>query len=153
MKDLAPVANWQERPNHYAVTRLRVTNEGKPALILRTILSSLDMTVLVLDRNTIRFETVKEISLRHPMTVVSFNQRKVLDLFLNLTLQKGYLFHPHRELTHREPIEEGPPRCPFDHSELSLKKGSLGCTKCQHTFVNVGDVFAVIRGRIPRAGV
>ena len=126
---------------------LRVTNEGKPALILRTILSSLDMIVLVLDRNTIWFETVKEISLRHPMTVVSFNQRKVLDLFLHLTLQKSYLFHPHQELTHREQIEEGPPRCTFDHSELSLKKGSLGCTRCQKYVCECGRCLCGYTGK------
>jgi hypothetical protein len=109
---------------------LRVTEEGKPALLLRTVLGSLDVIVLVPDGSTIRFETVKEISLRHPMTVMSFNQRKVLNLFLELSLRKGYLFHPHQELSYPEQIEEGPPRCTFDHSELSLEKGSLGCSKC-----------------------
>ena len=79
---------------------LRVTDEGKPALLVRTILGSLNVTVLVLDGKTIRFETVKEISLRHPITVMSFNQRKVLNLFLDLSLQKGYIFHPHQELTY-----------------------------------------------------
>ncbi len=110
---------------------LRVTEEGKPALLLRTILGSMEVTVLMLDGKTIRFETVKEISLRHPMTVPSFNQRKVLNLFLDLSLQKGYLFHPDQELTYGRPTEEGPPRCTFDHSELSLEKGSLGCSKCR----------------------
>jgi hypothetical protein len=110
---------------------LRVTEEGKPALLLRTILGSLGVTVLMLDGKTIRFETVKEISLRHPMTVLSFNQRKVLNLFLDLSLQKGHLFHPDQELTYGQPTEEGPPRCTFDHSELSLEKGSLGCSKCR----------------------
>jgi hypothetical protein len=109
---------------------LRVTEEGKPALLLRTVLGSLNVTVLVLDGKTIRFETVKEISLRHPMTVISFNQRKVLNSFLDLALQRGYLFQPHQELTCREQVEGGPPRCTFDHSELSLEKGSLGCTQC-----------------------
>jgi hypothetical protein len=109
---------------------LRVTDEGKPALLLRTILGSLNVIVLVLDGNTIRFETVREISLRHPITVIPFNQRKVLNMFLDLTLQKGYIFHPHQKISYREPIEEGPPRCTFDHSELSLEKNSLGCSKC-----------------------
>ena len=92
---------------------LRVTEEGKPALLLRTILGSLNVIVLMLDGKTIRFETVKEISLRHPMTVISLNQRKVLNLFLDLSLLKGYLFHPRQEITYREQIEEGPPPMPL----------------------------------------
>jgi hypothetical protein len=128
---------------------LRVTTEGKPALILRTILRSLEVTVLVLDENTIRFETVKEITLRHPMTVIPFNQRKVLKLFLDLTLQKGYLFHPGRELTYEGPIEEGPPRCLFDHSELSLNKGSLGCRQCRKYVCECGRCLCGYRGRNP----
>jgi hypothetical protein len=126
---------------------LRVTEEGKPALILRTILGSLNITVLVLDGKTIRFETVKEISLRHPMTVPSFNQRKVLNLFLELSLQKGYLFHLHQELPYPEPLEEGPPRCTFDHSELSLKKGSLGCTQCRAYVCECGRCLCGYTGR------
>ena len=126
---------------------LRVTEEGKPALLLRTILGSLKVTVLVLDGNTIRFETVKEISLRHPMTVISLNQRKVLNLFLDLSLQKGYIFHPDQELTYRERIEEGPPRCYFDHSELSLEKGSLGCSKCRAYVCQCGRCLCGYTGR------
>ena len=126
---------------------LRVTEEGKPALLLRTILRSLDIMVLVLDGRTIRFETVKEISLRHPMTVIPFNQREVLNLFLDLALQKGYLFHPRRELTNREQIEEGPPRCHFDHSELSLEKGSLGCSKCRTYVCECGRCLCGYTGR------
>jgi hypothetical protein len=126
---------------------LRVTDEGKPALLLRTILSSLDITVLVLDRNTIRFETVKEISLRHPMTVIPFNQGKVLNLFLDLSLQKGYIFHPHQELTYREQIEEEPPRCTFDHSELSLERHSLGCSKCRAYVCQCGRCLCGYTGR------
>jgi hypothetical protein len=126
---------------------LRVTDEGKPALLLRTILGSLNITVLVLDGKTIRFETVKEISLRHPMTVTSFNQRKVLNLFLDLSLQKGYIFHPRQELTYPEQIEEGPPRCTFDHSELSLEKGSLGCSKCQTYICQCGRCLCGYTGR------
>ena len=110
---------------------LRVTEEGKPALLLRTVLGTLNVTVLVLDGKTIRFETVKEISLRHPMTVIPFDQRKVINLFLDLALRKGYLFHPSQELTCPEQVGEGPPRCHYDHSELSLEKGSLGCTQCR----------------------
>ncbi len=90
---------------------LRVTEEGKPALLLRTVLGTLNVTVLVLDGKTIRFETVKEISLRHPMTVLSFDQRKVLNLFLDHALRKGYLFRPSQELTCPEQVEAGPPRC------------------------------------------
>ena len=126
---------------------LRVTDEGKPALLLRTILGSLNVTVLVLDRKTIRFETVKEISLRHPITVLPFNQRKVLNLFLDLSLQKGYIFHPHQELTYREQREEGPPRCTFDHSELSLEKGSLGCSKCRAYVCQCGRCLCGDTGR------
>ena len=126
---------------------LRVTDEGKPALLLRTILGSLNVTVLVLDRKTIRFETVKEISLRHPITVLPFNQRKVLNLFLDLSLQKGYIFHPHQELTYREQREEGPPRCTFDHSELSLEKGSLGCSKCRAYVCQCGRCLCGYTGR------
>jgi hypothetical protein len=126
---------------------LRVTEEAKPALLLRTILGSLNVTVLVLDGKTIRFETVKEISLRHPMTVISFNQRKVLNLFLDLSLQKGYIFHPRQELTYREQIEEGPPRCTFDHSGLSLEKGSLGCSKCQTYICQCGRCLCGYTGR------
>jgi hypothetical protein len=109
---------------------LRVTDEGKPALILRTILASLSVKALVLDGTTIRFQTVKEISLRLPMTVIPFKQQKVLKLFLDLVLQKGHIFQPNQEITAEEPIEEGPPRGTFDHSELSLEKGLLGCTQC-----------------------
>ena len=126
---------------------LRVTEEGKPALLLRTILRSLEVTVLVLDGKTARFETVKEISLRHPMTVISFNQKNVINLFLDLSLQKGYLFHPPRELTYRERVEEGPRRCHFDHSELSLEKGSLGCSKCGTYVCNCGRCLCGYTGR------
>jgi hypothetical protein len=126
---------------------MRVTEEGKPALLLRTILGSLDITVLVLDGKTIRFDTVKEISLRHPMTVVSFNQRKVLDLFLHLALQKGFIFYPEHELTCPEKIEEGPPRCTFDHSELSLEKGSLGCLRCRAYVCQCGRCLCGYTGR------
>jgi hypothetical protein len=109
---------------------LRVTEEGKPALILRTILASLSVNALVLDGTTIQFETIKEISLRLPMTVISFKQQKVLKLFLDHAFQRGYIFQPRQEITYEEPIEEEPPRCTFDQSELSLDKGSLGCTQC-----------------------
>jgi hypothetical protein len=109
---------------------LRVTEEGKPALILRTILPSLNITALVLDGTTLQFKTIKEISLRHPMTVPSFEPRKILKVFFELALQKGFLFHPKQEITYRAPIGEGPPRCQFDHSELSLEEGSLGCAQC-----------------------
>jgi hypothetical protein len=109
---------------------LRVTDEGKPALILRTILASLSMQALVLEATTLRFETIREISLRHPMTVLSINPRKVLKLFLDRALRKGCLFQPTQEITFGEPIGEGPTRCFFDHSELTLEKGSLGCTQC-----------------------
>jgi hypothetical protein len=126
---------------------LRVTEEGKPALLLRTILRSLEVTVLVLDGKTVRFETVKEISLRHPMTVISFNQRKVLNLFLDLSLRKGYIFQPHQELTYQTQREEGPPRCSFDHSELSLKKGSLGCSKCGAYVCQCGRCLCGYTGR------
>jgi hypothetical protein len=126
---------------------LRVTEEGKPALLLRTILGSLNVTVLVLDGKTIRFETVEEISLRHPMTVVSFKPRNVLNWFLDLSLQEGYIFHPHQELTYREQIEEGPPRCCFDHSELSLEKGSLGCSKCRAYVCQCGRCLCGDTGR------
>ena len=126
---------------------LRVTEEGKPALLLRTILGSLNVIVLMLDGKTIRFETVKEISLRHPMTVISLNQRKVLNLFLDLSLLKGYIFHPRQEITYREQIEEGPHRCPFDHSELSLEKGSLVCSKCQTYICQCGRCLCGYTGR------
>jgi hypothetical protein len=109
---------------------LRVTDDGKPALILRTILASLSVKVLVLAGTTIRFQTIKEISLHLPMTVIYFNQRKVLKLFRDLALRKGYIFQPEQEITYEEPIEEGPSRCTCDHSDLSLEKGSLGCTQC-----------------------
>ena len=126
---------------------LRVTDEGKPALLLRTVLGSLNVTVLVLDGKTIRFETVKEISLRHPLTVIPFNQRKVLNLFRDLSLREGYLFHPEQELSYPEPIEEGSPRCSFDHSELSLEKGSLGCSKCQTYVCQCGRCLCGYTGR------
>jgi hypothetical protein len=126
---------------------LRVTGEGKPALLLRTIFGSLNITVLVLDGKTIRFETVKEISLLHPITVISFNQQKILNLFLDLSLQKGYIFHPHQALTYRDQIEEGPPRCTFDHSELSLEKGSLGCSKCRAYVCQCGRCLCGDMGR------
>ena len=126
---------------------LRVTVEGNPALILRTVLGTLNVAVLVLDGKTIRFETVKEISLRHPMTVIPFNQRKVLNWFLELALQNGYLFHPHQELTYREQMEEEPHRCTFDHSELSLEKGSLGCSKCRAYVCQCGRCLCGYTGR------
>jgi hypothetical protein len=126
---------------------LRVTEEGKPALLLRTVLGSLNVIVLVLDGKTIRFETVQEISLRHPMTVISLDQRKVLNLFLDLSLQKGYIFHPRQEITYREQIEEGPSRCPFDHSELSREKGFLVCSKCQTYICQYGRCLCGYAGR------
>jgi hypothetical protein len=125
---------------------LRVTEEGKPALLIRTILG-LNVTVLVLDGTTIRFETMKEISLRHPMTVISLNQRKVLNLFLELALQKGYIFHPQQKLIYQEKIDEGPPRCFFDHSELSLEKGSLGCTQCRKYICQCGRCLCGYTGK------
>jgi hypothetical protein len=117
---------------------LRVTEEGKPALILRTILPSLNITALVLDGTTIHLETIKEISLRHPMTVPSFKPRKILKVFLDLALQKGYLFQPKQEITYRVIVGEGSPRCPFDHSELSPEKDLFGCTQCRTTVCNCG---------------
>jgi hypothetical protein len=117
---------------------LRVTEEGKPTLILRTILSSLNMTALVLEGTTIRIETIKEISLRHPMTVPSFKPRKILKEFLDLALQKGYLFQPKPESTYQGQAGEGPPRCPFDHPELSSEKGLFGCTQCGATVCQCG---------------
>jgi hypothetical protein len=126
---------------------LRVTEEGKPALLLRTILGSLKVTVLVLDGQTLRFETVREISLRHPLTVISLNQRKALNSFLGLSLQNGYIFRPDQEITHRGPIEEGTPRCYFDHLELSLEKGSLGCSKCGAYVCQCGRCLCGYTGR------
>jgi hypothetical protein len=132
---------------------LRVTEEGKPALLLRTHLGSLEVTTLVSDGKTIRFETMKEISLRHPLTVIPFNQRKVLKLFLDLTLQKGCLFQPDQELTYREPMEEGPPQCCFDHFDLSLEKGSLGCTQCGKYVCQCGRCLCGYAGQYRRGQV
>jgi hypothetical protein len=126
---------------------LRVTEEGKPALILRTILASLSINTLVLDGITLRFETIKEISLRHPMTVLSINPREVLKVFLDHSLQKGYLFQPKQEIPYGEPIGEGPPRCTFDHSELSLEKESLGCTQCGKYVCHCGRCLCGYRGK------
>ncbi len=126
---------------------LRVTEEGNPALILRTILRSLEEMILVLDGNTIRFESVKEITLRHPITVIPFDQRKVLELFLDLALQKGHLFHPDRELNYGELLEEEAPRCTFDHSELSRKKSSLGCTLCRKYVCECGRCLCGYTGK------
>lgn len=126
---------------------LRVTNEGKPALILRTILGSLNVTVLLLDGTTIRFEAMEEISLRHPMTVISLNQQKVFSLFLKLALQKGYLFQPNRELTYREQTEEGPSRCYSCHTELSLAKHSFGCTQCRKYVCHCGRCLCGYEGK------
>jgi hypothetical protein len=132
---------------------LRVTEEGKPVLILRTILASLSVTALLLDEATIQFETIKEISLRHPMTVIPFSQPKVLNSFLNLTLQRGYFFHPNHELTYREQIEEGPPQCYSDHSELSLEKGSLCCTQCRKYVCQCGRCLCGYTGKNYRGQV
>ena len=108
---------------------LRVTEEGKPSLILQTLLASLSVTALVLEGTSLRFETIREMSLRHPMTVPSFEPRKVLRVFLDLALQQGYLCQPRQELMN--PRGEGPFRCHFDQIELSLEKGSLGCRRCE----------------------
>jgi hypothetical protein len=126
---------------------LRVTKEGRPALILRTKLGFLDLMVLVLEGTTTWFETVKEISLRLPMTVVSFNQRKVLTLFLESALRQGYIFHPKRELTGRKKQMEGPARCDFDHCELSLEKGSLGCSVCRAYLCQCGRCLCGYTGK------
>jgi hypothetical protein len=126
---------------------LRLTDEGKPALILRTILASLSLKTLVLDGTTIQFETIKDILLRLPMTVISFKQQKVLKLFLDLALQKGHIFQPNQEINYEEPIEEGLPRCTFDHSELSLEKGSLGCTQCGKTIYPCGRCLCGYTGK------
>ncbi len=126
---------------------LRVTEEGKPALILGTILGTLKVNILVLDGDTLRFEMVKEISLRHPLTVLSFKPRKVLDQFLHLALRTGYLFQPENELSYGEQIEEGPPRCYFDHSELSLEKGSLGCSRCRAYVCRCGRCLCGYKGK------
>jgi hypothetical protein len=128
---------------------LRVTEEGRPALLLRTMGGSLNIKVLVLYGKTLRFETVKEISLRHPLTVIPFDQRKVLNLFLDLSLRTGYLFRPGPEITHGEQVKEGPQRCPFDHSELSLKKGSLGCTQCRTYVCQCGRCLCGYPGKTP----
>jgi hypothetical protein len=126
---------------------LRVTEEGKPALILRTILPSLSITALVLDGSTIHFKTIKEISLRHPMTIPSFKPREILKVLLDLALQKGYLFQPKQEITYQEQVGEGSPRCTFDHSELSLEKGSLGCTQCQTYLCRCGRCLCGYTGK------
>jgi hypothetical protein len=123
---------------------LRVTEEGRPALILRTVLHSLSVKVLVLEGETLRFETVKEISLHHPMTVPSFDSRKVLKIFRNLALEQGYLFQPEQEIT--EPPGLQSRQCPFDHSDLSLEKGALGCTRCGQFVCNCGRCLCGYQG-------
>jgi hypothetical protein len=132
---------------------LRVTEEGRPALLLRTIGGSLNIKVLVLYGKTLRFETVKEISLRHPLTVIPFDQRKVLNLFLDLSLRTGYIFRPDQEIIHREQSRERPLRCPFDHSELSLEKGSLGCTQCRAYVCQCGRCLCGYTRRTPSGQV
>ncbi len=115
---------------------LRVTREGQPLLVLRIILGSQNIPALVLDGNTVRFESMKvDTLLSFP---VSPNRRQVLDLFHRLALQAGYLFYPGHVLTYREQTDEGPPRCYFDHTELSLEKHSLGCTQCRYYVCQYG---------------
>jgi hypothetical protein len=53
-------------------------------------------------------------------------------------LEMGYLFHPERALTIREQTEEGPTHCYQCKTELSLEKGSLGCTQCQYYVCRCG---------------
>ena len=117
---------------------LRVTRKGNPLLVLRTILGSQNVKALMLDGNTVIFATVEESTLRVLDSTISFNRQKVLDQFLHLALQRGYLFQPEHELTYRERTEEGPSRCYFDHTELSQKKCSLGCTQCRYYVCQCG---------------
>jgi len=123
---------------------LRVTKEGRPALMLRTVLPSLSITAMVLEGETLRFEIIKEISLHHPMTVPSFDPRKILKTFRDLALEQGYLFQP--EQTVLQPEAE-PRQCPVDHSDLSLEKGPLGCTRCGQLVCNCGRCLCGYEGK------
>jgi hypothetical protein len=123
---------------------LRVTEEGRAALILRTVLPSLSITVLVLERGTLRFEILRELSLHHPLTVPSFDSREVLKIFRDLTLEQGHLFQPEQEIAERPGLK--PRQCPFDHSDLSLEKGAPGCTRCGQFVCNCGRCLCGYQG-------
>jgi hypothetical protein len=120
---------------------LRVTEEGRPALILGAVLPSLSIVILVLNGETLRFEVVKEMSLHHPMTVPSFNSRRVLTIFRDLALEQGYLVEPEQEIT--------PRRCPFDHADLSLEKGALECIRCGQFVCHCGRCLCGCQGEEP----
>lgn len=109
---------------------LRLTGDGKPALVLRLKPGSENATALLLEDAVGRIGTVECSALRAADASAGFDRQGALDRFHTVALEMGYLFHPERALTIREQTEEGPTHCYQCKTELSLEKGSLGCTQC-----------------------
>jgi hypothetical protein len=109
---------------------LRVTKEGKPVLILRTLRASLSVSALILEGTTLRFETFREMDLRHPMTVIPFNPQKILRLFLDLALQKALVSQTNPELSAGEPMASDRSRIGPAPAPSGPGTESLVCTQC-----------------------
>jgi hypothetical protein len=109
---------------------LRMTGEGKPALILGTLPASLQVAALTLDGTALRFQTVREMDLRHPMTVFPFNQQKVLAFFLDLALEKAFVFRAKPESPAGKPSAPGFHQEEGHHLPLWIGKELLVCNRC-----------------------
>jgi hypothetical protein len=109
---------------------LRVTSEGKPALILGTLPASLHVAALILEGTTLRFQNIKEMDLRHPMTVFPFNQQKVLRYILDLALQKAFVYRTRPEISTGNLLAPGFLQEGRLHAPQWIEKDWLVCTQC-----------------------
>jgi len=114
---------------------VRITQDGKPAIMLRLQPESQRATVVLWDGTIASVEC----SALHTVEVAAgFDQEGVLRRFHDIALERGYLFYPNRPLTVREQVEKGPSRCYWCKSLLSFQKGSLGCRQCGYYVCQCG---------------
>jgi hypothetical protein len=111
---------------------LVLTSDGNPALLFKSGSDTGNAPALVLDNAGGHLTTVGLTDVRPLDPTTGFDRPTLLAQFHEVALEKGYLFHPTRALTHREQTEEGPTHCYHcrPYTELSFAKGSLGCKLC-----------------------
>lgn len=116
---------------------LRYTRDGQPVIVLRSSSGSNKAEVLRLEVKS-PFSTLDVISLGEDDTSFESFRQDVINLFHELALRKGVLFHPKSALTTREQSVEGPTHCYHCWCNLSYENGSLGCMQCQYYVCRCG---------------
>jgi hypothetical protein len=129
---------------------VQFTKAGAPAIVLRQpdagtavalVLEGTSGCILTIDRNDLQHMVRAE------------EPTSLLERFHDVALVLGHLMHPQRALTVRELSEEGPSRCYACKTEISLSKGSLGCTQCESYVCRCGRCLCGYTGRNYRGEV